>query len=170
MAKELVAIFPLLINFTYASPQCGVKGECTSSHLNGISIVANAKECLKQCQEEPDCEWYTYNPDGQICEFLEDCYEINDESCPNCVSGESSCPLYQCNVQGLCIHGYIIHSLTTDTMDECLMNCKNHPSRMCYWFSYAKESQTCLLFNTCPTLDENEADFISGEYKCNEEK
>ena len=138
MAKELVAIFLLLINFTSASPQCSVKGECTSSHLNGISIVANTKECLKQCEEEPDCHWYTFNPESNVCEFLENCEEINVESCPKCVSGESSCPVYLCNLPGICM-GNIIHSSTAETKHECMKNCQDN--FLCHWFSYGKRTK-----------------------------
>ena len=151
-----------LIAFTSAQ-QCDIKGECFNATLNGISITNNAKECLKECKEDLDCKWFTYNPDGQVCEFLNNCDEINAESCPNCLSGEATCPLYQCNLQGICM-GNIIHSSTTDTKHECIKQCQTNP--ICHWFSYGRETNTCLLFNTCPSLDETEEDYISGEPEC----
>ena len=151
-----------LIAFT-SGQQCDIKGECFNATLNGISITDNAKECLKECIDVLDCKWFTYNPDGQVCEFLNNCEEINDETCPTCLSGEATCPLYECNLHGLCM-GNIIHSSTTDTKQECIKQCQTN--QICHWFSYGSKSNTCLLFNTCPSLNEAEVDYISGQPEC----
>ena len=88
------------------SQQCNIKGQCYNATLNGISITSNAKKCLENCKEAVStsgCNWYSYNPQTQICEFLDNCYMINAEGCPNCESGEVSCSIYDCDLPGLCL-------------------------------------------------------------------
>ena len=44
---------------------------------------------------------------------------------------------------------------------------ENQPlQNSCPWFSYGSKSNTCLLFNTCPSLNEAEVDYISGQPEC----
>ena len=117
---QLISVYLIALS---SGQQCDIKGECFNATLNGISITDNAKECLKECKDVLDCKWFTYNPDGQVCEFLNNCDEINDKNCPNCLSGQATCPIYQCNLSGLCM-GNIIHSCTTDTKHECIIQCQ----------------------------------------------
>ena len=157
---QLISVYLIALS---SGQQCDIKGECFNATLNGISITDNAKECLKECKDVLDCKWFTYNPDGQVCEFLNDCDEINDKNCQNCLSGQATCPINQCNLSGLCM-GNIIHSCTTDTKHECIKQCQTN--QICHWFSYGSQTNTCLLFNTCPSLNEAEVDYISGQPEC----
>ena len=149
-----------------SAQQCDVEGECFNATLIGISIANNAKQCLKACKQAEDisgCNWYSFNPQTQICEFLDNCDDIQTDTCPNCVSGQVSCPIYECNLHGLCM-GNIVDSSIENSKHDCLTNCRNNPN--CHWFSYSKNLKTCLLFSTCPSLNENEVDYVSGQAEC----
>ena len=52
--------------------------------------------------------------------------------------------------------------------DQCLEACKNEDS--CGWFSFNKEKRFCLLFQSCPTIDENETHFLTGQLDCEYKK
>lgn len=167
MANLSVFIFiGLNLILTGSAQQCDIQGECFNATLIGISITDNAKHCLEACKEAVDvsgCNWYSYNPQTQICEFLENCNDIQGIDCPQCVSGEVTCPIYQCDVHGLCM-GNIIDSSIENSKHECLKSCKINDD--CHWYSYGKKLKTCLLFSTCPALNENEVDYVSGQAEC----
>ena len=91
-----------------STQQCDITGQCFNATLIGIQIKENSKECLKSCQDLVEvigCHWYSYNAQTQICEFLQDCDVIDNVGCPACTSGEVTCPIYQCDLQGLCMVG-----------------------------------------------------------------
>ena len=105
MAFTHLLIFASFLALTF-SQECDISGQCYNATLIGISIAENSKECLKNCQEAVDisgCNWYSYNQQTQICEFLQDCDQIDSVGCPTCISGEVTCPIYQCDLQGLCM-------------------------------------------------------------------
>ena len=88
--------------------QCDVPGECVGQLLGFASFNSSAA-CLKTCKgksflttshrrlpldsiyflEIPQCTFYTFINDDDICNILETCSQINEDSCPSCVSGNS---------------------------------------------------------------------------------
>ena len=83
--------------------QCNVRGECIDSDLLQITHANDYLECLKACQESSDCNWYSYRKSQKYCVLYNTCSEISAEYCNDCVSGESTCPYYECNISGLCL-------------------------------------------------------------------
>jgi hypothetical protein len=69
-----------------------IKGQCQG---NVISIEASPSkdECLQQCKDTEGCKWFTFlakNEKKDSCILYRNCPTI-DESCSNCISGESRC-------------------------------------------------------------------------------
>ena len=48
--------------------------------------------------------------------------------------------------------------------DDCLNLCKGEVT--CQWFSYDLTQRICILLYTCPELNENFKDYLSGEVDC----
>ncbi len=56
-----------------------------------VEVNIPAKEdCLKSCQEAEGCNWFTYFSSSLTCIHMVDCQTL-DETCTDCISGESSC-------------------------------------------------------------------------------
>ena len=47
---------------------------------------------------------------------------------------------------------------------ECWSLCHS-TQQTCKWFSFSQTLETCLLFNKCPEIDEND-DFVTSEVDC----
>ena len=54
--------------------------------------------------------------------------------------------------------------IESNSYEACLQYCESYPE--CKWFSYNKNFQLCLLFENCQELDEDLADFVSGQVNC----
>ena len=46
----------------------------------------------------------------------------------------------------------------------CLNACKQ--LEQCQWYSFNHQSNQCKLFETCPTIDELDPNFVSGQVTC----
>jgi len=82
----------LLISRQIVLTICLIQGQCQG---NVISIEASSSkdECLQQCKDTEGCKWFTFlakNEAKDSCILYRDCTTI-DESCSNCISGESRC-------------------------------------------------------------------------------
>ena len=55
------------------STECFVSGECINSPLISSSLQNNANNCLKECQEEENCAWFSYDSPIKLCMFLANC-------------------------------------------------------------------------------------------------
>ena len=60
--------------------------------------------------------------------------------------------------------GEIIESYVIPKYDECLNLCKGEVT--CQWFSYDLRQRICILLYTCPELNENFKDYLSGQVDC----
>jgi hypothetical protein len=60
--------------------------------------------------------------------------------------------------------GNLLTTEVADSKDSCLTNCKS--STKCQWYSFSAIDHICLLFSTCPVIDESEVEFVSGETGC----
>ena len=56
-----------------------------------------------------------------------------------------------------------IVSESTENIIECWNLCQS--TENCFWFSFSQLMETCLLFNICPEIDENE-NFVTSEVEC----
>ena len=56
-----------------------------------------------------------------------------------------------------------IVSESTESIIECWNLCQS--TENCFWFSFSQLMETCLLFNICPEIDENE-NFVTSEVDC----
>ena len=84
-----------------------------------------------------------------------------------CLTGQYTCSIYDCNLIGLC-QGNVIESFTIDSNNDCLNQCKGMSD--CKWFSYSYDEKTCITFSFCYTLDEEETEFVSGQVECDPEE
>ena len=57
----------------------------------------------------------------------------------------------------------IVVSESTESIIECWNLCQS--TENCFWFSFSQLMKTCLLFNICPEIDENE-NFVTSEVDC----
>ena len=89
-----------------------------------------------------------------------DQYESNEY---DWISGESRCEIPQCWIQGQCL-GQTLDMEIVENEDACLAKCKSKSS--CHWFTFFKPASECLLFRTCPAIDDTSTDFVSGESDC----
>jgi hypothetical protein len=69
-----------------------IQGQC-QGNLISIAASSSKDECLQQCKDAEGCGWFTFlakNEKKHSCILYRDCPAI-DESCSNCISGESRC-------------------------------------------------------------------------------
>ena len=61
--------------------------------------------------------------------------------------------------------GEILHYESSSDIVECWLWCTS--TAECNWFSYEKTGiQACALFDTCPEIEENQSQYISGHKDC----
>ena len=51
-----------------------------------------------------------------------------------------------------------------ETQNECHNDCQKNQD--CSWYSYRKSTELCILFNNCPSLNENDVEFVSSQVEC----
>ncbi len=98
----------LFIFFAISNPgnctdlQCFVSGECTNGSKITILHSKNEIQCLRSCQQNDNCTWFTFFRDSNFCHLLSSCESTKDTVCPNCISGQRECenPTPICFVQG----------------------------------------------------------------------
>ena len=77
----------------FSENQFSVKilGECLGTFLHVEVEIATGDECLKICKDTDGCNWFTHDQRSSTCLLMADCENL-DETCKECVSGESRCP------------------------------------------------------------------------------
>ncbi len=50
------------------------------------------QECLKLCQEDKDCEYFTQFDLENVCYGFASCEDLSTDTCELCYSGNTSCP------------------------------------------------------------------------------
>jgi len=97
--------------------QCFIYGECNFSQ--GLDIFPSRDEfqCLKCCQQNASCTWFSFYPDTNLCQTFLSCGSIENTLCQNCISGQRECenPAPICFAQGnlFWILFLILHSSVT---------------------------------------------------------
>ena len=70
---------------------------------------------------------------------------------------------------GILFQGETIESYVMPSKDECLLLCRSFSRGeevTCQWFSYDLRQNICFLLYSCPELDENFWDYVSGQVNC----
>jgi len=132
---------------------CYEDGECLYSNLIDVTYPSSAEECLQHCRRTDRCQWFTYKVHGgSFCELFESCEFLSDNECTSCTTGQVSCPDQRCNILGRC-EGLLLHSMMSTSVGKCHQYCSDYHD--CTWFSHSEATDTCLLFLTCPTIEED---------------
>ena len=83
-------------------------GACLQSVMVNEIGVYGPFECEDFCRNLPDCTWFTYYSDLELCTALTECVKLSG-SVGNPISGQIKClgeP--QCNINGRCTGKVII--------------------------------------------------------------
>ena len=84
--------FSIATNFE--ASQCWIKGSCTGKPFSNATQVTKKSQCLFQCQDTSNCQWFTYIDDGKspngICQFYNDCDTL-DKDVEFSLSGQRTC-------------------------------------------------------------------------------
>ena len=70
-----------------------------------------------------------------------------------------------CLLKGAC-DGEPYETYSDITASSCSYRCIGWPLDSCHWFTYIKDTQTCLLFSECPDISPLESDSITNEAGC----
>ena len=150
---------------TGLTDQCFQPGECRDSDIVGVSTTTDEFACLDLCQTNQECEWFSFSTLTNLCLLFTDCQVLDVELCPECLSGQQGCipdgPV--CNIQGSC-SGVLDRIENLPSLEDCLQVCQS--SFGCRWVTYELASLECLLYKTCPSLDESCNYCISSERRC----
>ncbi len=71
---------------------CNEPGQCLGSFV-GTDAAADLNDCLEQCQDNEDCQWWSYDFSDGLCLFTRDCPEVDD--CDTCVHGQTECEPFE---------------------------------------------------------------------------
>ena len=92
---------------TAKEPQCYVEGECLDSQLVNLTLQDNYNDCLNDCKDNMDCQWFTFEGSGNSCLLFSDCKTLSNVKCQNCYSGQRTCqPQLECDLNGICEVSY----------------------------------------------------------------
>lgn len=165
MLKPALILLACLLSISQAqNPQCFIKGICADSQVIRSSHVPTTENnCLRDCQNEADCSWFTYDHSLNLCLSFKNCTFLSSVQCQDCVSGEVACQPQDCSLSGFC-KGTLIQYDQIESVDKCRTWCDNEPS--CDFFSFDVKSGFCYLFYSCPELDVTQEDFVSGHRGC----
>ena len=83
--------------------ECSVSGKCEESQFIKHLVTDNEPKCLNECKKTLDCQWYTFNPNANLCELFKDCQSLTTEGtfcmCKTCYCIDY-CP-YWCRMSKL---------------------------------------------------------------------
>ena len=147
--------------------QCDIQGECIGD-IVGVTSENSVIDCLNVCSEDvQDCAWFTFNLESGYCGLQITCGFIDAESCPTCISGESTCSpndFLSCELPGMCL-GTILHQDVADDQQDCQDLCAAYDG--CNFYTYDGADSFCQLFATCPDQSEDFCEgCISGQPGC----
>ena len=71
---------------------CGVPGQCIDVALGGTK-ASSVDACVIFCNADPNCNFWTFNQDSDLCMTFPGCKEVDEVACPSCVYGERECPM-----------------------------------------------------------------------------
>ncbi len=59
--------------------------------LDFLHDVDDAQACLEMCQQDDDCQYFTFYEDDNSCLTLINCVTFSIDSCHHCYSGARTC-------------------------------------------------------------------------------
>ena len=196
MGKEMIHALILFTLITIYQKviglQCYVPGECSLSPTIDVIYHEDYNSCLKESKAY-NASWFTFDPDGNVCELFSSCTNLTTYYCDQCISGEMDCEPILCDAIGQCnvcissnlgffhvrreaelyfhiwfsqcfFQGILVTHLIKPSRDLCLKACKSED--LCSYYSFNAENGFCLLFKTCPLFDETDTDYVSGNVIC----
>ena len=90
---NLSSILVMILLHQVSSQQCYVPGTCIGERLATIyDPVLDKYQCLSACNNLMQCTWFSSNEEAEYCDLFYTCDAISTALCPNCISGERSCP------------------------------------------------------------------------------
>ena len=74
------------------NPECDMPGQCKGTFA-GFDVTGTRDLCLNYCQETPNCQWWTFDPQTNYCTLSssEDCNFEPSPSHPDTISGKRDC-------------------------------------------------------------------------------
>ena len=81
-------IVPIHIPFRCPARECHAPHKCRGHFIDSYKL-ANLEDCIRACNDNELCKWYTLEKSNDHCLLYEDCVPLND--CDTCASGEKSC-------------------------------------------------------------------------------
>ena len=84
--------------------------KCSGGLTLRIGSADDKYQCLKQCKERADgkCLWFSYDSKKKFCYQHDKCPKLlNLTVYEHFVSGEKTCPIFECNRPGLCVVRYL---------------------------------------------------------------
>ena len=158
---NLSSILLMIILHKVSGQQCNVPGIC-SGQLLGSLETNDRNECLSECSNLEDCSWFSSNEEDGFCGLFQTCDDVSTTNCPQCISGEHSCPVLRCNLIGEC-QGTLIGEDIMATEELCQGFCTSFTG--CAFYTFHKNTGLCLLFEDCPELHDCQ-NCVSGEPGC----
>jgi len=81
---------------------CFSMGECALSLIVGDWDTEDIHKCQLKCQEAPQCNYFTFYEDSNVCHGYQNCHEFTTNFCgQSCFTAEQSCPGKQRNPKRL---------------------------------------------------------------------
>ena len=76
--------------FLQGPTQCFVPGRCTQSIVIDIDFNTNSvNQCLHECKNNPECAWFSFDPDMNSCMLLSECNQLDTSNygmgCAKCI-------------------------------------------------------------------------------------
>ena len=76
------------IPFRCPARECHAPHKCRGHFIDSYKL-ANLEDCIRACNDNELCKWYTLEKSNDHCLLYEDCIPLND--CDTCATGEKSC-------------------------------------------------------------------------------
>ena len=156
--KTYILFLNLFFIGCLAQDSCHIQGRCYN--LN-ITMTDTYFDCQDACLTYDNCNYFTHEQTGDLCQLWSNCTNILSSLCPTCYTGEKYCPQVICDQHGMC-QGEVVGESYTQTLQECLDKCVNQDG--CNWYSYSDSVNLCLLTSNCDpnTAEGSVGTFING--------
>ena len=111
------------IGSTPSDIMCGVSGVCEGLLIHTEDATTTAA-CQDACANFSGCSYYTHDPAADKCLMFETCPSLDEDFCPECISGSPGCEIE--NGEGK-IESKHNHS------DKTFIQRVLHPGRWWHW-------------------------------------
>ena len=148
---------------TFGQDVCYVQGECQEGIQIDFQETNSYTQCQSLCQDNPNCNYFTYYEPTRICKLLYNCSDIDATDCPECFTSQRDCLI--CNQPGQCV-GRFVDDILTSSNEDCQKACYDNPD--CEWYTFSSDLQYCQLTSDC--LPKNTTNInVFGQKNCYED-